>query len=244
MEENKKNELLTECVKNGVHTLEIISRTGPAKEPETLIEPERLYIKGAIDTVRKFIEQRADTFESNVAHLSVDRYDGLLSLVIDETSPLAGKVVGALEIDPDYEAFGINTVARKPRDLSKFLRFNQQFFSSRAIAGKIVTALHNFEATINTEIEKKDDNRANTSAVKKQVVDSNIPENFTINIPLIDGQPKVELTIDIDIDPDGFDCTLICDTSKEKVRAAISKCINEELKAIVLLDPKLLIVEK
>lgn len=224
------------------HLLEI--RHGDALP---LKEPKIVNLEGSIETVSRFLRIRAERLDQKACHLIVDIEKGCMTLVVDEANPYSGKVSGKIVPDPVLQSFGINTGKRYSlRDLSDFLKMRRSYFADVSEAMKLVTELRNFKAKVNKEMEKVSDNRGNSKIMLDQVVDSNVPEGFTLNIPIIKGSVKLSFKVDINIIPRDADmeCMLESVELKELEDEMYEKYMEEEIMQISELAPDIVIINQ
>lgn len=229
--------------------LQIHDECGKALEIRTggalpLREPRKLDIVGNIDSVFKFLAQRINEFDHKQAHIIVDREKFTIKLVIDETSFYSGNVKGVLTQPKDYEDFCINTGKEWDiYDLSDFIRLHKALFENRTQAAKLVAELQNFKLKIDGELQKSDDKRGNTEYVRRQTVKSNLPESFNLLVPLFKGFEKRTIKVEVDINPNTFDCTLISENAAEMIKDDVDAIIDIQIKNIETLCPDIVIIE-
>ena len=94
----------------------------------------------------------------------------------------------------------------------------------------------------NKEIELKSDTRANTRVLIHQLVESNIPDGFILELPVFVGQDKVRLEVEINITSD-FSCSLVSPDLKQLIDEETKVIIGGELDKIRVLHPDLKIFE-
>jgi subtilisin-like proprotein convertase family protein len=93
-------------------------------------------------------------------------------------------------------------------------------------------------------VEKVIDDRANYSLKKSQAVDSNIPESFYLEISIFKGQPKIKIQIEININADSLNCSLISPEANDYISDQKNQIIDEQIKKISELIPELCIIEQ
>lgn len=227
-------------VENGVKELVIL--TGAA-EPE--FHGKGIEVKGAsIAAVRTYLEKPciaiSDIWDSKVEFSIEKQY---INLLFSARRRNPDVIQGALKLHPDMLKFNINTDKKyNTFELSDFIKMNRHFFENREYAMKLVADLRNFEGKVNKEVELKADNRANSKVLINQVVESNIPSSFYLELPVFVGQKKVRLEIEININA-AFECSLISPDLKQLIDEESTKIITAELDAIRVLQPDLKIFE-
>jgi len=207
--------------------------------------PLLVVLNGVITSPGNYIEQRIEGFQVDKSHLIVNRKDMTLKLVVNEADPLnTANITGSLTLHADFKKFKINSGETwSAVDLSDFIKMNRSFFTSKEVAAKLVKQLREFKAKVNNEIELKKDDRANYDVRKAQVVNSNLPEAFTIVVPMFVGQDKQSIPVEINIHPDTLECQLCSPDANDILIEYKEQAINEQLERIKTLVPKLLIIE-
>jgi hypothetical protein len=234
------NEQIVINASKEVTTLNILH--GEALEPK---EPNTIFLSGVITCVLAWLLVRVSEIKQKLCFLIVDRDNLSLSLTVDEKEFYNTTIVGKLEVTKEFLGFGINTEKTwDPFKLSDFIKMNRSFFASRDVAMQLVTDLRNFKATVNKEIEKFKDDRANYDSRLRQVVESNLPETFVINIPIFKGEPVKNLLVEISIDPISLQCSLVSPDACDYINEQSNIIIDQQLKEIKSLCPDLAIIEK
>lgn len=226
-------------VKEGTETIEILQ--GKAQER---LSPKTIHISGLITAPFDYLEKRINCIEQEKCNLIVNESDGYITLNIDEKNPYTDSITGRLKLNPDFKSFGINDgTQRDTFKLADFIRMNRFFFSDKVVAMKLISDLKNFKAKVNNKIEQSDNNRGNVRLLKDQVVQSNIPESFDITIPIFSGHDTQSFTVEINIDSQDFNCTLISPDAKDIIRDAKSRILFEQVDKIKQIAPKLAILQ-
>ena len=130
--------------------------------------------------------------------------------------------------------FGINADGGRLTnfDMSRLFKMNRSFFETKTKAMELVTILQNFKAKVDTDLEKADDRRGNTKLLRNQIVRSNLPEEFVLEIPIFKGEPKQRILVEVDIDPDDFSCSLISADAADIIHETVDQRFNDILKDI------------
>lgn len=204
-------------------------------------EPVKVNISGLIDAPSKWYLKRkeSDNIGTNT-HVIVDRENLTIKMVIDENNHYMDTITGRLMQNPDLAAFGINTGKEwTTSDLSKFIKMNRTCFESRDVANDLVKLLNEFKAKINKEVEKNKEANGNYSDVKKQIVNSNIPANFKLCMPVFKGANSVIFEVETYVNPETLTFQLISpdavDIIKEN-RDAIFDVEIELLKELTIIE--------
>lgn len=219
---------------------EVVIRHGDALP---LHEPKSISILGTIDAPRLFLEKRHSLVKPLESHILVDREAGLIWLLIDETSAYGGCVKGKLEETKIWKSFNINNGKEfTPKELAKFFKMNRAYFHSKADAMKLIDSLMNFEAKVNSDIQAKSDNKGSKRELQDQVVETNLPEDFELNLPLFKGTPNVKFKVEIYISADDLRCQLVSPEANEVMVEFSENIIDNQLIAISDLCPSLAII--
>ena len=167
-------------------------------------------------------------------------------LSLDENDYYGGTVAGLIILNEDFKAFGINTGKKYSLvDLSNFIKMHRYCFEDKAVAMKLVTDLRNFKAKVNKDIEKLGDNRGNKNEVLNQVVDTNIPDSFTLSMPIFKAGPVLKFQVDINIivrDSD-MECTLESVEENDLSQQWCDSEITRELDKITEMAPGIVQIE-
>lgn len=209
-----------------------------------LREPVKIDIAGNIDAVARFIENRNSEFEHKQAHILIDRDKMTITIIFDETSYFSGKVKGSAVISKNFCEWKINTgTSWTTFELADFIRMHRAFFENTGTAVELVSQLRNFKAKVNKELENADDKRGNREIVKRQVVESNIPASFKINLEIFKGFDPQIIDVEIDIDADSLNCKLVSPHAAEIYERISDSIIDDQLSKITELASDILQIE-
>lgn len=215
-------------VEEGVKTLVI--RQGEALP---LHEAKDLVLTGTLQAPGDFLDKRKDQFNKDETHVTVNEDAGTITLETKDQSEIGMiKIVGILKTHPDLDRLGVNNPnsERSPKELAKFIKMNRTMFESKEVAMNMVADLMSFSAKIDKQIEEIDDDRANYSSKRHQVVETNIPAAFKVNIPLFIGSPKSSIAIEVVIDSDTLDCALISPDAADKYQIDKAEMLEAQIK--------------
>ena len=243
--EQEKNEVVKALAQaiaaDAKHGRNITIRTGEALE---LYDPQRLNIIGVIDSPLRWLEKRKDNYDLKNCHILVSRDEMGIQLVIDEHDHFADTVSGRLILSEEYERFGINQGKYiTGMELSDLIRMNRTCFESKNAAMELVTIMRNFKAKVLNEIENSDDKKGNVSQVRRQTVEGNQPPSFDLCIPIFKGQPKVKFTVEIDIDPDTLQATLVSPDAQDLIVETRDSLIDDVISKIAGICPEIPVIE-
>lgn len=237
-------ETKTEIYVTPVNGNEIIVREGKALEVKPL---KRLTIIGTLVTVYAFLSCRLSQIIAETSRIEFSHQKREITLFLNECDPdISHEITGRLLLDEDFQAFGINTGKKYTLiDLSNFIKMHRYCFEDNSVAMKLVSELRNFKAKVNTEMEKVKDTRGNSRILLDQTVDSNIPAAFTLSMPIFKGMPKSTFNCEISIivrDAE-MECTLESVEANDIIKTTSKQLIDDELKKIVTIAPKIVQIE-
>tara|TARA_R110000772_G_scaffold35637_4_gene85773 strand:+ start:7877 stop:8644 length:768 start_codon:yes stop_codon:yes gene_type:complete len=194
-------------------------------------------ISGTITAPRLFLDQRKSEFYAKTAHAIVSRTDGEIKMVINEhTVDEKYTVTGQIEKGKKFVELGINTYKNglTPLALVQKLRLRRSIFKSVAEWSALLTALSNVEATVQRQMDEEKDDRGNHGINFKQTVTSNIPKEFTLVLPLIEGEDAVEIEVFVilEVDNSRIVCYLESVDGADLIETAFETLVNKEVKDI------------
>lgn len=167
MDENKK---VVVNLPEGTTQAEIIVREGEAPAVLAPKPPVKIDLSGVIGAPVEFLElRRYDSEQINPlrCHVLVDREQVSITLITNEDDEYRrGRIVGKLTTHPKFSEFGINAgKGWEPNELGQFFKMNRAFFPDKTANMKLVTELKNFEATVNSKVEKQKWKRATSKTI-------------------------------------------------------------------------------
>lgn len=229
-----------EVLTNG--TGELIIREGKAEE---IHEPKDLSISGILSNPLRYLEKRLAAFPETECHIVVDREKISITLVANERDHVKTNIVGQMEFHPSFLKFGINSGEYKTAyDLAELIKMNRSFFENQTVAMTLVNTLKNFKAKVNKEVEKSTNDRGDTRMLLDQVVQSNLPENFFLVVPIFKGEKKEKVEVEIYINPHDLTCTLISPQVNESIEYLRDSAIDRNLDTIKEIAPSIVVFEK
>ena len=244
MSENKIN-LVVPKDYNG-KPIEVVLREGEAPVALDPKEPERVVINGTIDAPIRWLEKRVELINQKATNIIVNRDKMRMALTIDETSYYQTEINGILQASKEMQEFGINVEKKwEPIKLSKFIKMHRAFFTDKSQNMMLVSTLKNFKAKVNQDIERSNEENGSKVDNYSQVVDSNLPKSFKLNIPLFKGFACEEIEVEIYADVDGRDVSLslVSAGANEAIEEYKNKVIDVQLDAIRQIAPDIVIVE-
>lgn len=244
MSENKLNVIVPKDY-NGA-PIEVVLREGKAPVALDPKEPERVVINGTIDAPIRWLEKRVELINQKATNIIVNRDKMRIALTIDETSYYQTEINGILQASKEMQEFGINVEKKwEPIKLSKFIKMHCAFFTDKSQNMMLVSTLKNFKAKVNQDIERSKEENGSKVDNYSQVVDSNLPKSFKLNIPLFKGFACEEIEVEIYADVDGRDVSLslVSAGANEAIEEYKNKVIDVQLDAIRQIAPDIVIVE-
>ncbi|WP_418840972.1 hypothetical protein [Phocaeicola sp.] len=244
MSENKLNVIVPKDY-NGA-PIEVVLREGKAPVALDPKEPERVVINGTIDAPIRWLEKRVELINQKATNIIVNRDKMRMALTIDETSYYQTEINGILQASKEMQEFGINVEKKwEPIKLSKFIKMHRAFFTDKSQNMMLVSTLKNFKAKVNQDIERSKEENGSKVDNYSQVVDSNLPKSFKLNIPLFKGFACEEIEVEIYADVDGRDVSLslVSAGANEAIEEYKNKVIDVQLDAIRQIAPDIVIVE-
>lgn len=228
---------------------ELVIREGAAPKELEPKAPIKTDLSGVIGAVVEYLTKRINTgqFEQNNCHILVNRDKVEITLIINEADEYTrGKVVGKLGYNPKFVEFGINGgKVWTPTELGLFIKMNRAFFPDRAENMKLVSVLMNFTADVNNKIERAVKENGNRTDNFAQVVNSNLPEKFTIQMPIFKGMQPETIEVETFAQVNGREVSFIllspgAQVTLEELR---DKVIDEQLDKVREIAPEIAIIE-
>ncbi len=185
---------------------EIVFREGTALPP---VPPEKIKLAGNIKAISNFLSIRnkenggagVQAVDLSKAVLLVNDKDMSITLKLDPENLYGLEIVAKLELSDELKQFQINSTGTFTREqLIKLIRFNKIWFDDSEKHAGILTSYMAFNATANSEIEQKNDTRGNRTNNLQKTVQTNVPTEFILNIPVFKGGGKERFRVEICLD--------------------------------------------
>lgn len=208
------------------------------KAPEVFVDhPYSVDISGTITAPKRFCEKRNTEFEPLKSHCLVSLSDGTMNLIINEqSSKNLYSIKGKLEKAKQFVSLGINTdKGYQPKQLSKKFKLLRSIFPDRTEHARIVTTLRNVEATVRQAFNNQDDQKGNVNVSFDQVVTSNIPDEFTLKMSVIEGEEPELFKVEVILEANSANeiiCYLESVDAAEMIDKIIEKRLKKEIEAI------------
>lgn len=246
MEDNKINLHIENY--NGEKPIEVVLREGAAPKALDAKAPESIDVTGVLSTPLDWLEKRVDTIDQHKANILVERDEMRITLTVNERDHYEkGVIVGVAQFSDLFKAFGINdpTKGFVPAKLGQFLRLNRSVFEDKEACMKLVSALKNFQARANSEIQKHSDPSGSRAEVYRQTVESNLPKSFTVSMPIFKGPRKTTFDVEFDhyVSDGDVLLQLVSPGAKELSDESRDRNIDEVIAAIREIAPDIAILE-
>lgn len=228
---------------------EVIIREGAAVKELEPKAPVKTDLSGVIGAVVEYLTKRINTgqFEQKNCHILVNREKVEITLIINEADEYTrGKVVGKLAYNPKFVEFGINGgKVWTPTELGLFIKMNRAFFADRMENMKLVSSLMNFTADVNNKIDRAVKENGNRTDNFAQVVNSNLPESFTVQMSIFKGLPSESIEVETFAQVNGREVSfvLLSPGAQATLEDLRDKVIDEQLEQIKEIAPEIAIIE-
>lgn len=230
---------------------EVVIREVDKVNELSVLEPEKVNISGTITSIFSFLEKRWECegqINHEHTHIIVDRDNLSMTLVANETDARNKMViVGKLQLSRQFMEFHINDgYAWEPLVLSQFIKMNRAYFSNRDENMKLVSVFKNFKAKVNTDYERDRKENGSFTDNYSQIVDSNMPDRFSVVLPVFKGAEAQSVEVETYATIDGHDVTvqLVSPGAQEVVDRTLDAIIDEQIAAIREIAPEIPFIEK
>jgi len=227
-------------IKPGVEEIVITHKKGL-----DAIAPLNIDIGGNIDSVSNWLSIKAN--EAIDSYIIVRRDEKFIYLCFCARNPYAkGAIKGKLKEHTDFKKWGINEGAEWDNDkLAEFIKMNRSCFKSKSEGMKLSGELKNLKVKVDKQIEAGNDNRGNVRVLAAQtVIESSIPKLFKLNVPIFKGQPRQEFEVEVYVNPNNFQVTLVSPDANDLIEEVRDSIIDEELEKIREIAPFIPIIEQ
>lgn len=249
--EEMNEKVVTVNIENytGEKPIEVIIRKGDAAkavDPLPEKEPLKCDLSGTIETPANWLEKRAGEFDCNAMYAVVDRENFSIGLVVNETDARNKRVIiGKAELSDIYEEFRINdTCGWEPQKLGQFIRLHRAFFDDNRVAADLVAKLKKFTANVQAKLEKSQDRNGSMQVAYEQTVNSTLPTEFKLNIPIFKGSEKCLIDVEIDHYIKGTDCyiQLFSPDALDVVENTSESILGKEVNRLTAAVPDIVII--
>lgn len=176
---------------------EITIREGEALPAK---EPVKIQFSGDISTVRNYLNIRNSQDEIDIKKAVVvsDKLNRTIKLFLDPANAYGGEITGSLELSDEIKPFAINQSKTFNREeLVKLLRFNKIWFSDADKYDTLLKQLMAFQANANMSVADAKDQRGNRSNAFNKTVNTDLPTDFILTIPIFKGKEPVTFRVEL-----------------------------------------------
>ena len=155
--------------------------------------PRGCHVEGVIESPRLWHETRRPEIEKEFTHVEYCK-DSSQSMFIkliynQHLKTMHSSVEGRLKLTEIFKKFGINNKHWEVERLALFIRENRRFFINSDSAENLYKKLRSFTATVNKTFEKKrDDYTGSRKDVADKVVETQLPKNVSVRLPVFHGK--------------------------------------------------------
>lgn len=213
--------------------------------------PVKTKILGTLEAPLEYLSKRIDQpdqINQKKCLVLIDRDTMDITLIIHEDDEYnRGEVMGSLDIHPKLKEFGINGDKEwEPNELGQFFKMNRAYFSDKNKNMELVTRLKNFEANIQSKIEKQKADDGKFADSFSGVVSSNLPESFQVNLPIFKGSKPEEFEVEFYSKVNGrtIFLQLVSPGAQEVMDNVKDNAIDNQIKKIRELAPDIAIIEQ
>lgn len=239
------NAKINVAVENGVK--ELVIRHGQAEELQKLHYRGYGIESAWIGAVNEYLQRAGIEPELIKDSFVTFSYEDLyINLEFNVRFGLQDKINGVLKLHPDLKKWDINS--GKPYtnlELAQFIKMNRHYFDEPAEAMTLVSELQQLKVKTERDLERADNRKGDSRAVIAQkVIESNIPDFFTLKLPVFVGAEAVKFPVEIEVNAHDFGCVLISPSLKQIIDQETKAIIDEQLDKIRTLYPELRIFQK
>ena len=190
------------------------------------------------------VEEYNKMFFDNDVYITYNSTDLEIVLYVGFNKNKQDVYKSSLQSHEAVNVFKINTgTTYSPKELSNLFKMNRSYFETRQKAMELVSKLQNFKAKVNQQIEDQDDNRGNKKYLRDQVVESNVPASFNLVFPLFKGQQNSTIEVELIVDADSLEFSLISPQLKEKQKNRGIEILDNEVSSIESVFPEIKIFD-
>lgn len=188
---------------------------------------------------------RHDCVNQKTCHVLVDREAMAITLQCHEQDYYGTQVLGTLEFSEGFRRFGINGGEYRTHfELAELIKMNRSYFENKTTAMKLVTELQNFKAKVDKEVEQSDNNRGDRRMLISQAVKHNLPEAFTLILPIFKGIEPQTIEVEVYVNPSDLTCTLVSPEANDIVVSRRDSIIDSVIERIKAATPDIVIIEQ
>lgn len=167
--------------------------------------PAKIAIKGNIEAVKEFLNKRsaingtvAQNLDKSKAVIVVDEDGGTLHLMLDPENEDGTEITGKLEFTEYLRQFHINGQKTFTREeLVKVLRFSKLLFETPDKHESLLKAYQTFDFSASIKASQDSDTRGNKANSLTKKIETNLPADFVLRLPIWKGQPPETFRVEI-----------------------------------------------
>lgn len=195
MEKENLNITVNGDVKNPI-VIELLE--GEARKQQYPVKYSR---SGTINAPYFFIKRIKDIKNAVVEYSIAEKY---IKLLEDPNDSYGAEITGAIKLNPDLVAFGINKHKYfSGQDLMNHARSFAHCFQNTGEAKELIRSLQNFDVKFEQSYIKTDDRKgAKEDSIKSAITfnKGEVKTEITLFIPLFVGSPRVLFDVEIEIE--------------------------------------------
>lgn len=218
---------------------EITIREGQALPP---VAPQKISVTGDIKTVSSFINKRKSASDAaiyqhinkDLAIVEVDKQARTIKLMLDPSDPYAAVITAKMELNPDLVEFCINAKKTfKQKELVDLLKFSGLAFDNAEKHQMLLRSYQAFNAKAYIDMASDSDNRGNKSSSFNKKVETNLPVDFVLNIPIFKGQDRKRFSVEICLEVTDGGCNFWFESIelKELIEIESERILKDELES-------------
>lgn len=141
----------------------------------------------------EWFEKREHLMDFDHCHIIVEEHEEVATIkFVEKERDQNGftEITGRLEQHPVFANLKISHEFGSPEALGKHLKKNKRFLSDPIKGEELISALFSFTAKIDQRLERSQDNRGNNRAVYESAIKTEIPQYFTLEVPLFKGSDE------------------------------------------------------
>jgi|SRR6186713_317165 len=173
-----------------------------------LKEPVKRAITGDIKAVSAFAALRRSNnvheFQTIVPGVSIvfaDKDKGTIKLLTVPGNHYGTEVTGSLELSEQLKKFRINeSKLMTQKEVVDILRFNRIYFKDKDRAEVVLKAYQAFTYSANATGKSESDTRGNKQNNFTKTVETSLPDDFVLQIPIFKGEAEKTFRVEICLD--------------------------------------------
>lgn len=188
---------------------------GQAPKQAPVVHDDDFCIEGGINTPILFDEQFTSEDERSKVcgrrYLHLNRQEKTATLHCYYDRSINREVRGKLFVNPEIKELGINEDKKYTlSDLARRLKAIRFWFADTDQHADLISQLKNFTADVRQKLEKADDGRGNVKKHFSQAVDTDVPFEFKLKMPIYRGESERTFNVEIlmDVRDGGVTCFL------------------------------------